>query len=43
MLYVHESLISSSNTDGTSSANDKSFNYFFNKHFISLDPKHDSR
>ena len=21
----------------------KSFDYFFNKHFISLDPKHDSR
>ena len=43
MLYVHESLMSSSDVDSTSSVNDKFFDYFFNKHFISLDPKHDSR
>ena len=43
MSYVHESLILSSDTDSTSGVNDKSFDYFFNKHFISLDPKHDSR
>ena len=42
MSYVHESLILSSDTDSTS-VNDKSFDYFFNKHFISLDSKHDSR
>ena len=43
MLYVHESLMSSSDVDSTSSRNDKSFDYFLKKHFISLDPKHDSR
>ena len=43
MSYVHESLILSSDTDSTSSVNDKSFDYFFNICFISLDPKHDSR
>ena len=43
MSYVNESLILSSDTDSTSSVNDKSFDYFLNKHFISLDPKHDSR
>ena len=43
MSFVHESLVSSSDTDSTSSVNDKSFDYFFNKHFISLDPKYDSR
>ena len=43
MLYVHKSLISSSDVDSTSSVNDKSFDYFFNTCFISLDPKHDSR
>ena len=36
-------LVSSSDTDSTLSVNDKSFDYFINKHFISLDPKHDSR
>ena len=40
MSYVHKSLISSSDVDSTSSVNDKSFDYFFNKHFISLDPTH---
>ena len=35
--YVHESLILSSDTDSTSSVNDKSFDYFFNKQFICLD------
>ena len=43
MPYVHKSLISSSDVDSTSSVNDKSFDYFFNKHFISLNPKYDSK
>ena len=30
MSYVHESLVSSSDTNSTSSVNDKSFDYFFN-------------
>ena len=44
MSHVPESLVSSCDTDSTSGVNDKSFDYFFfNKHFISWDPKHDSR
>ena len=43
MSNVHESLVSFSDIDTTSSVNNKSFDCFFNKHFISLDLKHDSR
>ena len=43
MSYGHESLISSCDVDSTLSVNDKPFDYFFSRHFISLDPKHDSR
>ena len=34
MSYVQESLISSSDVDSTSSVNDKSFDWFFNRHFF---------